>query len=199
MAHPLILASGSLARKTLLANAGLDVAVVPASIDERQVEAGLPLDDRSPEGIALHLAIAKAKAVSADHPDALVIGCDQTLSLDKTILHKAASLDAAREILRLLNGKVHRLNSAVCLVQSGDVVWQHVGIATMQVRRFSESFMESYLDRNCPAILSSVGCYQLEGEGVQLFEAIEGDYFTVLGLPLLPLLAALRKLGVNHE
>lgn len=199
MTHPLILASGSMARKTLLSNAGLDIAVIPANIDERQVEAELAPEQQSPEAIALHLATAKAKAVSVDHPDAFVIGCDQTMSLDQTIFHKAASLEAARDTLRLLNGKAHHLNSAVCLVRSGEVVWQHVGIATMHVRSFSESFLENYLQRNCPAILSSVGCYQLEGEGVQLFDAIEGDYFTVLGLPLLPLLGALRKLGVNHE
>ncbi|MCC8933225.1 Maf family protein [Rhizobium sp. 'Codium 1'] len=198
MGLPLILASGSKARQTLLKNAGLEFVAVPASVDERAIEERMPVANRDPVTIARHLAIAKATAVSRLNPGALVIGCDQTMSLGSRIFHKAASIDEAGETLRSLRGQAHFLNSAVCLIQDGRVLWSDVSRACMQVRDFSDAFLAGYLERNGPAILSSVGCYQLEGEGVHLFDAIAGDYFTILGLPLLPLLAALRQHGINH-
>jgi septum formation protein len=198
MGAPLILASGSKIRQTLLKNAGLQVLSVPAAIDERTIEENLPLAGRDPVSVARHLALAKAVEVSQRYPGAYIIGCDQTMSLGERIFHKAASIDEARETLTLLRGKAHFLNSAVCLVQDGALLWSDVVRACMQIREFSESFLTSYLERNGEAILSSVGCYQLEGEGIQLFDAIAGDYFTILGLPLLPLLGALREHEINH-
>ena len=198
MGSPLILASGSTVRQTLLNNAGLEFVAVPASVDERAIEERMPAANRDPVAIARHLAIAKATAVSRLNPGAVVVGCDQTMSLGPRIFHKATSIDEAKETLRSLRGQAHFLNSAVCLVQDGMVLWSDVSRACMQVRDFSDAFLAGYLDRDGPAILSSVGCYQLEGEGVHLFDAIAGDYFTILGLPLLPLLAALRQHGINH-
>lgn len=199
MTVSLVLASGSAARRMLLANAGLLFSVEGARIDERAVEESLPARDTGPREVALQLALAKAQDVSSRHPGSIVIGCDQTMSLDGRIFHKAADIAEASQILLALRGAIHHLNSAVCLVRDGEILWSHVGVAEMHVRDFSVEFLDSYLRRAGDSILSSVGCYQLEGEGVHLFDKIDGDYFTVLGLPLLPLLAALRKLGVNHE
>lgn len=198
MGSPLILASGSTARQMLLKNAGVDFIAIPATVDERAIEENLPLAGRDPVSVARHLALAKAMDVSERSPRAFVIGCDQTMSLGNRIFHKAASLDEARLTLISLRGKAHFLNSAVCLVRDGELLWSDVTKACMQVRDFSDEFLDGYIERNGKAILSSVGCYQLEGEGIQLFDAIAGDYFTILGLPLLPLLAALRQHEINH-
>lgn len=198
MASPLILASGSTVRRKLMENAGLVFQVVPASVDERVIEERMPADQRDPVSIALHLAIAKAREVSARMPEAVVVGCDQTMSLGNRIFHKAQTPEDAKRTLEILRGQEHSLNSAICLVQNGDVLWKHVDRAGMQMRQFSDLFLTGYIQRNAEALLSSVGCYQLEGEGIQLFDAIDGDYFTILGLPLLPLLSALRQHGVNH-
>ncbi len=198
MGSPLILASGSTARQMLLKNAGLDFIAIPATVDERAIEENLPLAGRDPVSVARHLALAKAMDVSERSPRAFVIGCDQTMSLGNRIFHKAACLDEARQTLISLRGKAHFLNSAVCLVRDGELLWSDVTKACMQVRDFSDEFLDGYIERNGKSILSSVGCYQLEGEGIQLFDAIAGDYFTILGLPLLPLLAALRQHEINH-
>lgn len=198
MSSPLILASGSKARQMLLKNAGLEFSAVPASVDERAIEENLPLAGRDPVSVARHLALAKANEVSRRFPGAYVIGCDQTMSLGPKIFHKANSIAEARETLLALRGRAHFLNSAVCLVRDEQLLWSEVVKACMQVREFSEEFLAGYLQRNGDAVLSSVGCYQLEGEGVQLFDTIAGDYFTILGLPLLPLLAALRQHEINH-
>ena len=198
MGSPLILASGSTARQMLLKNAGLDFVAITATVDERAIEDNLPLAGRDPVSVSRHLALAKAMDVSARAPGAFVIGCDQTMSLGNRIFHKAASMDEARQTLITLRGKAHFLNSAVCLVRDGELLWSDVTKACMQVRDFSEKYLDGYLARNGDSILSSVGCYQLEGEGVQLFDAIAGDYFTILGLPLLPLLGALREHEINH-
>ena len=198
MVPPLILASGSKTRQALLKNAGMQFTAAPADVDERAIEDGLPSDERDPVSVARHLALAKAIEVSQRNPGAYVIGCDQTMSLGDRIFHKASSSDEARQTLKTLRGKAHFLNSAVCLVRDGDLLWSEVSRACMQVRDFSDAFLDDYLERNGDAVLSSVGCYQLEGEGIQLFDAIAGDYFTILGLPLLPLLAALRDYGINH-
>lgn len=198
MGSPLILASGSTARQMLLKNAGLEFIAIPATVDERAIEENLPLAGRDPVSVARHLALAKAMDVSERSPRAFVIGCDQTMSLGNRIFHKAACLDEARQTLISLRGKAHFLNSAVCLVRDGELLWSDVTKACMQVRDFSDEFLDGYIERNGKSILSSVGCYQLEGEGIQLFDAIAGDYFTILGLPLLPLLAALRQHEINH-
>lgn len=198
MESRLILASGSAARQMLLKNAGLQFEAIPASIDERDVEERIPAANKDPVAIARHLSVAKAIDVSTRNPGAIVIGCDQTMSMGSRIFHKSASLVEARETLQALRGQAHFLNSAVCLVRDGKVLWSEVSRACMQVRSFSDEFLSGYLARNGSAVLSSVGCYQLEGEGVQLFDAIAGDYFTILGLPLLPLLKELRQLGINH-
>jgi septum formation protein len=198
MSASLILASGSQARRAILGNAGLTFVVEPARVDERTIENGLPPEARNPTGIAEQLAMAKARDVSSRHPSAVVIGCDQTMSLGGRLFHKAQDRVGALETLNALRGETHHLNSAICLVRDGSVLWSQVAVAEMTMRNFTADFLENYLDKNLGRILGSVGCYQLEGEGIQLFDRIDGDYFTILGLPILPLLAALRKLGVNH-
>ncbi|SIQ84530.1 septum formation protein [Rhizobium sp. RU20A] len=196
MPSALILASASPFRRSLLENAGVTFTWEAAEIDERGVEEPLYRDGASPEEIALHLARAKAFDVSSRHSGAIVIGSDQTMSLGERVFHKPIDLDEARRHLEALSGKVHQLNSAIALVRDGAVVFETVVSARLAVRDLSPAFIETYLSATGPRILKSVGAYQLEAEGVQLFEAIDGDYFTIIGLPLLPLLAALRKEGL---
>lgn len=199
MIHPLVLASSSPFRRQLLENAGLVFRVDAPRIDERQIET-LPGNlALGPVDLARTLSTAKAIDVSLRNPDAIVIGGDQTLSLGNAVFHKAADIGAAREQLMALQGRTHDLNSAITLARDGKVLWEHVGIAKMTMRSVSPAFMDGYLERMGPKALMSVGSYQLEGEGVQLFSAIEGDYFTVLGVPLLPLLGELRTLGQIDE
>ena len=193
MASRLILASASPFRKALLSNAGLSFDVEPAEIDERAVEQ--TLDGMDAEEIALILADAKAQDVSARTPGALVIGSDQTLSLDGEVLHKPADMEEARRRLLALSGRTHALNSAVVLARDGETLWRHVSIARLTMRDLDPGFIGRHLSNVGDAALSSVGAYQLEGEGIQLFDRVEGDYFTIVGLPLLPLLAELRAQG----
>ncbi|ESX80300.1 Maf-like protein [Mesorhizobium sp. M0027] len=195
MAEKIILASGSPFRKALLVNAGVVVEAVPASVDERALEAPLQNSGVSPEDVALVLAEAKATEVSERKPGALVLGCDQTLSLGDELFHKPADMEGARRHLLALSGKTHQLNSAVVLARDGQVLWRHVGIASLTMRKLDPAFIGRHLARVGAKALSSVGAYQIEGEGIQLFEKIEGDYFTIVGLPLLPVLAKLRELG----
>ncbi|WP_376702621.1 Maf-like protein [Mesorhizobium sp. ISC25] len=195
MAEKIILASGSPFRKALLVNAGVTVEAVPASVDERALEAPLQNSGVSPEDVALVLAEAKATEVSERKPGALVLGCDQTLSLSDQLFHKPADMEGARRHLLALSGKTHQLNSAVVLARDGQVLWRHVGIANLTMRKLDPAFIGRHLARVGAKALSSVGAYQIEGEGIQLFEKIEGDYFTIVGLPLLPVLAKLRELG----
>lgn len=195
MTDRIILASGSPFRKKLLQNAGVDFETMPAAIDERAVEAPLEGSGATPEDIALVLAEAKALDVSAKNPGALVIGSDQTLSLDDTVFHKPADMEAARRHLLKLSGKTHHLNSAVVLVRNGETLWRHVGVARLTMRHLDPAFIGRHLSRVGNMALSSVGAYQIEGEGVQLFDSIDGDYFTIVGLPMIPLLAALRERG----
>ncbi|MER2536698.1 MAG: Maf-like protein [Rhizobiaceae bacterium] len=194
MQQPLILASASPFRRKMLTDAGLTVEAVPASIDERAVEKTVEGSGVSPEDIAAILAEAKALDVSDTRPGALVLGCDQTLSLGDEVLHKPADMEAARRRLLALSGRTHHLNSAAVLARDGEVLWRHVGVASLTMRRLDPAFIGRHLARVGDRALSSVGAYQIEGEGVQLFERIEGDFFTIVGLPLLPLLAALRDL-----
>ncbi|ESY76761.1 septum formation protein Maf [Mesorhizobium sp. LNHC221B00] len=195
MTQKIILASGSPFRKAMLLSAGVDVEAVPAEVDERALEAPLQDSGVSPEDVALVLAEAKATEVSERRPGALVLGCDQTLSLGDEVFHKPADMEGARRHLLALSGKTHQLNSAAVLVRDGKVLWRHVGIAAMTMRKLDPAFLGRHLARVSASALASVGAYQVEGEGIQLFEKIEGDHFTIVGLPLLPLLAELRTLG----
>ncbi|UVK42663.1 Maf-like protein [Mesorhizobium sp. AR07] len=195
MTEKIILASGSTFRKVMLVNAGIDVEAVPADVDERALEAPLQGSGVSPEDVALVLAEAKATEVSERRPGGLVLGCDQTLSLGDEMFHKPADMEGARRHLLALSGKTHQLNSAAVLVRDGAVLWWHVGIASMTMRKLDPAFIGRHLARVGARALASVGAYQIEGEGIQLFEKIEGDHFTIVGLPLLPLLAELRDLG----
>ncbi len=196
MKQELILASSSASRQMLMRNAGLTFSAIPADIDERLLDEQLERDGASPEEVALELARAKALAVSVLHPDALVLGCDQTMALGARVYHKPKSMAEAEAHLLSLSGRVHRLNSAAVLVRKREVVWQTVSSAELAVRTLSPEFVSRHLQRVGEKALSSVGAYQLEGEGIQLFTSIEGDYFTILGLPLLPLLSKLRDLDV---
>ncbi|MER9950884.1 Maf-like protein [Mesorhizobium sp. M0047] len=195
MTEKIILASGSPFRKAMLVNAGVDVEAIPAEIDERALEAPLQDSGVSPEDVALVLAEAKATEVSERRPGALVLGCDQTLSLGDEVFHKPADREGARRHLLALSGKTHQLNSAAVLVRDGAVLWRHVGIASMTMRKLDPAFIGRHLARVGAKALGSVGAYQIEGEAIQLFDKIEGDHFTIVGLPLLPLLAELRTLG----
>lgn len=179
----------------MLRDAGVAVGLVPAEIDERAFDALWQAEGRSPEEIAGLLAEEKARAVSLTNRDALVIGADQTLALGTLRLSKAEDLAQARRNLLGLRGRTHHLHSGVALARNGGIVFRTVASAAMTMRPFSDVFLDRYLAAAGARILSSVGCYQLEAEGIQLFERIEGDYFTILGMPLLPLLAGLRDLG----
>lgn len=193
-----ILASASATRAGLLANAGLELDQSPADIDEPAIIASLtaPPEPLEPEDIALILAQTKAEAVSKANPGRLVIGCDQTLALEGALVQKPPTMEAARKTLLAMSGKVHYLHSACALVRDGELVWSTSDTATMTVRPLSPQFVGRYLAQAGARVLDSVGAYQLEGLGAQLFERVEGDYFTVLGLPLLPLLGELRNRGI---
>ncbi|ODT72711.1 MAG: hypothetical protein ABS75_02590 [Pelagibacterium sp. SCN 63-23] len=190
----LILASRSTTRKALLEKAGLHFAVMPAAIDERGMDERLLAAGADARDIAASLARSKAEAVSKLHPDAIVIGADQTLALGLELLHKPSSRDDAMQQLERLRGKTHRLHAAVCLARNGEVLWSDVQTAELTMRDFSPEERDAVLDLEGEAILVSVGGYRLEGPSIRLFETVLGDYFTILGLPLLPLLAALRDL-----
>ena len=189
--HPLILASQSSARKMLLANAGLEFKAVTADIDERGIQLASALSN--PREIALLLAREKAKAISASYPGSYVIGADQTLALGNRLFNKPAGRPQALAQLRDLAGNSHELNSAVAVAHDGQIVFEDVAVARMTMREMTEDELSAYLDAAGDAVTTSVGAYQLESLGIHLFERIEGDHFTILGLPLLPLLAFLRR------
>jgi septum formation protein len=191
----LILASKSPFRSMLLKNAGVSFVSEAAYIDERAIEEPLQNSGVTPEDIAMVLAEAKAQDVSARHQGALVIGSDQTLSLQDRVFHKPIDMDDARRHLLAMSGKTHQLNSAVTLAVDGETVWRHISVARMTMRELTPAFIGRHLARVGNNVLSSVGAYQFEGEGVQLFDKIDGDYFTIVGLPLLPLLKELRARG----
>jgi nucleoside triphosphate pyrophosphatase len=190
---PLILASQSKVRRMLLTAAGVSVETDPADLDERGVEAAA--QSQSAGALAALLAREKAIAVSRRRGGRLTLGADQTLSLGAQRLSKPQHRDAARAQLRALSGRTHELHSAIAFVQHGAVQFEHVGVARLTMRDFSDRFLELYLDAAGDSVAASVGAYQLEGIGMQLFERVDGDYFTVLGLPLLEALEFLRRVG----
>jgi len=191
---PLILASQSRARQMLLANAGISFEAVPADIDERSVQKNSGLS--APGEIAGLLAGEKARFVSSKNPGRYVVGADQTLALGNRLFSKPAGRAQAAEQLHLLAGHTHELHSAVAVARDAEIMFSDVVVAGMTMRRLDESGIEAYLDQAGQAVTTSVGAYQLEGLGVHLFERIEGDHFTILGLPLLPLLKFLRGEGL---
>lgn len=195
MTERLILASGSRFRKALLENAGIDFEAIPAEVDERAVEAPLKKAGLNAEDVAAVLAEAKAADVSERNAGRLVLGCDQTLSLGDEVLHKPADMEAARRQVLQLAGQTHHLNSALVLTRDGEALWRHVSVASLTMRKLEPAFVGRYIAQVGDIALASVGAYQIEGVGIQLFEKVEGDYFTIVGLPLLPLLAELRKIG----
>jgi len=189
----LILASQSSSRRAMLDAAGVVYAAVPAHLDERALETGLagaPADQ-----VALALAEAKACAVSADHPGALVLGSDSLVAVDGRRFDKPGSIDQAAEHLRFFSGREMQLHSAAALVRDGAVVWHHAALARLNVRVLSEAFIADYLAHEWPAVAGCVGVFRIEARGVQLFESIAGDHFTVLGMPLLAVLQGLREAG----
>lgn len=201
MASPsLILASGSAVRRKLLTDAGLAFTAEDSRVDEDAIKAGFAGSDRNTEEetdeLALKLAEAKALAVSAKNEGALVVGADQILSCEGRRYDKPKSMEEARANLLAFRGRPHILHSGLVLVKDGGTLWNLTARATLTMREFSETFLDAYLAEAGERVMKSVGCYQLEGPGVQLFEKIEGDYFSILGLPMLPLLDELRRHGV---
>jgi septum formation protein len=198
LTKPIVLASGSAIRRQLLASAGVMFEVVAADVDEAAITAALlnESDCVDPDHVAGVLARAKAEAVSQVRPDALVIGADQVLALGGRLFDKPGTMADARVTLDRLRGRTHDLFSAVVIAEGGSSVWGTTERAGLTMRAFSDAFLDAYLARAGERILKSVGAYELEGLGLQMFERIDGDYFTILGLPMLPLLAALRARGV---
>ncbi len=190
----LVLASKSAARRAMLENAGVAFEVRVAGVDEDAIKARS--GDLDAAALAVRLAEAKALAVSRDDEAAWVLGSDQTLAFDGGLISKAATLEAARDRLKSMRGKTHNLHSGAALAVKGQVVWSGVDTVQMRMRDFSDAFLDAYLAAEGEVLLTCVGSYRLEGLGSQLFEAVDGDYFTVLGLPLWPVLAELRRAGV---
>lgn len=192
----LILASASAVRAKLLREAGVSFEIRPAEVDEARIRTSMLAEGKDASEIAQALAQTKALQISTAAPQALVLGCDQILVFENRLIGKSADLAEARALLREMSGKPHRLLTACVLAKAGTPVWRRRERINLRMHAFSDAFLDVYLQAAGEEILSSVGCYQLEGRGVQLFEAVEGDYFSVLGLPLIPLLTALREHGI---
>jgi septum formation protein len=191
--RPLVLASRSAIRQAILRDAGIPVEVEPADIDERAIEEASAARDAG--AIAALLAHEKARTIAARHPGWLVLGADQTLALGEQRFAKPADRSSARAQLAALRGRTHELHTAIALLQDGAVLFEHRAVARLAMRAFSDRFLEDYLDAMGPAVTMSVGGYQLERAGIQLFERIDGDHFVILGLPMLPLLNYVRAAG----
>lgn len=194
---PLVLASASPIRRAIIDSLGIPVESLPATIDERALEAQLATG--SPLEIAQTLSSAKADAVSARLAGRLVLGADQTLAVAGRILHKATSRQQAADHLALLSGRSHQLHAGLALSRNGRTIWRHVETASLTVRPLSAGFIHAYLDAAGDAVLSSVGIYQIEDLGMHLFDKVEGDHTTIMGLPALPLLAQLRNMALVHD
>lgn len=191
----IILASKSAARRAVLTGAGVPFEVAVAGVDEDAVKASMLAQGASPRDVADALAEIKAVKISAGRPG-FVIGSDQTLEFEGKLYDKAETLEAAAERLKAMRGKPHKLHSAVVVAKDGAPIWREIVSATLTMRNFSDGFLDSYLALEGEEMLGSVGCYRLEGPGAQLFSKIEGDYFAILGLPLMGLLDLLRRHGV---
>lgn len=196
MTKAIVLASGSTIRSEMLRRAGVPHSVRPARVDEDSVRAALRAESAPPRDVADALAETKARKVAAAAPHDLVLGCDQVLAIDGDILAKPESRAEAADQLRRLRNTRHQLLSAAVLYEDAAPVWRHVGVARLHMRDFSDAFLEAYLDRNWPEVQSSVGAYRIEEEGVRLFSRVEGDHFTIMGLPLMELLNHLTLRGV---
>ena len=192
----LVLASASQSRANILRNAGVSFVPAPAYVDEDAVKQSMLAAVHPHRAVADALAELKAVRISSAHPGALVLGADQVLSFGAELVSKSNNMADARALLQRLRGKSHNLLSAAVLVKDGAPVWRHVAKATLAMRDFSDAFLDRYLASEGEDMLSGVGCYRLEGRGAQLFARVEGDYFAILGLPLIPLLSALREQGV---
>lgn len=195
MSHNIILASGSQIRATLLRNAGVNFDVQAASVDEDQLRQSLEQEGAEPRDVAEALAEAKAAMVARNNPDKLVIGCDQVLEFEGRVYSKPTNIEDARAQLCELRGKQHQLLSALVVCHENQPIWRHTGVVRLQMRDFSNAYLEGYLTRNWDSIRWSVGGYKLEEEGVRLFQRVDGDYFNVLGLPLIELLNFLMARG----
>jgi len=191
-----ILASGSSSRRTMLAAAGVQFTTIVPDVDEDALRAKMPRETAgNSRAVAEHLAERKALAVSSRHPHALVLGCDQVLVCEGKLFTKAMDAGEAGAALRALRGRPHELISAAVIAKGSEPIWRCTDVATLTMRNFSEAFLDDYLSEELPDVLGSVGCYRIEGRGAQLFERVDGDQFTIRGLPLIPLLAELRARG----
>lgn len=196
--RPVVLASGSKSRANLLRAAGVPFDIVPAQVDEEAIKSAVKAEGQSASHCAEVLAEFKAITVADRYPETLVIAADQMLECEGAWFDKPADMAGARAHLTALRGKTHTLPTAVAVALNGAAIWHHTATPRLSMRAFSERFLDGYLAAAGPAILSSVGAYQLEAHGAQLFTRVEGDFFTILGLPLLELLAFLREHGVGQ-
>ena len=196
MSNPLILASASPSRAQMLQQAGVEVTISPANIDEGAIKQAMSGQGHNTEDIAMALAVEKARVISKQHPKALVVGADQILVCDGVLFDKPGNLNEAANHLQTLSGSEHQLVTAACVVQNGEIEWQQLSKPYLTMRVLSDGYIADYLADIGDNALTSVGAYQLEGRGAQLFESVDGDFFAILGLPLLPLLAFLRDRGL---